>query len=777
MRKYRVLLPAPGNTPPTWLYVLIALLLSLGFLTSWGQSSSCAAPGFSQLSTFYSGGTDPRSLVTTDFNNDGKADLAVINFSTLNVAVFLGTGTGSFGSATTFPVNSGPMALTSGRFNNDPWTDLAVTNIFSHDVSLYYGNGDGSFSNGPALPSGGLAPDAIVSGDFNGDAKADLAVAHFTTNDVTILTGDGNGNFALSAQVATGGTNPETLTAGDFNGDGWLDLAAAHTNSNSITVLLGNGSGGILSTTSFSSGGDRPRFITSGQLNNDNFADLVVSNENTGNVVAFWGSNSGTYPVAANFSSGVSPVGIAISDLNGDAKADLAVANYGSSPKNIAIYLGSGTGSFGLLASYASGGTGPFRIVAADFNSDGKPDLAASNEQSDNIGVLLYTCLDSDGDGSPDDQDCAPYDPTVYPGARDLCDGKDNNCNGIDGEDAAAPDFSFTAPVDPVPITSAVTLSISFSGDNINKIEVNWGDGSTSSAAFQDHTSSPSHIYASAGVYTLTITLSDLCGHATTKQYTYVVVYDPSDGFVTGGGWILSPLGAYAQDPALTGKAHFGFVAKYQKGQTVPTGNTQFEFQAGALNFKSSAYEWLVIAGGKAQFKGSGTINGSGSYGFLLSATDGNLQQPTAADQFRIKIWDKTSGTTVYDNQPASDDYAGATTALAEGAVVIHQQGATNTTTSGRLGEKAPLAPTSALTITAWPNPSKGHFILRVQSSSDVPVQVRVLDVLGRVLEVRHNLPAHSPVSFGSRYRPGLYFVEVKQGTQRQMLSLTKQDH
>src|SRR5918995_6503215 len=95
-----------------------------------------------------------------------------------------------------------------------------------------------------------------------------------------------------------------------------------------------------------------------------------------------------------------------------------------------------------------------------------------------------------------------------------------------------------------------------------------------------------------------------------TCTFQFVVVFNPSAGFVTGGGWIQSPPGAYTEDPTLTGKATFGFVSKYKKGATVPDGTTEFEFNAGNLYFQSSSYQWLVVAGGtKAQFKGSGTIN------------------------------------------------------------------------------------------------------------------------------------------------------------------------
>ena len=136
------------------------------------------------------------------------------------------------------------------------------------------------------------------------------------------------------------------------------------------------------------------------------------------------------------------------------------------------------------------------------------------------------------------------------------------------------------------------------------------------------------------------------------------VVYDPSAGFVTGGGWIDSPAGSYAADTSLSGKATFGFVAKYKKGANVPDGNTEFQFKAGDLNFSSTSYEWLVVAGSAAQFKGEGTINGEGSYSFRIWADDG------ATDTFRIQIWDANG--IVYDN--------GAQQSLGGGSIVVHSK-------------------------------------------------------------------------------------------------------
>src|SRR5262249_58502429 len=128
------------------------------------------------------------------------------------------------------------------------------------------------------------------------------------------------------------------------------------------------------------------------------------------------------------------------------------------------------------------------------------------------------------------------------------------------------------------------------------------------------------------------------------SYFQYVVVYDPSAGFVTGGGWINSPAGAYPANPGLTGKATFGFVSKYQSGNSVPTGNTEFQFRAGDFNFKSTSYDWLVVGGAKARFKGTGTVNGSGSYGFMLTAIDGDVSGGGGVGKFRIRIWNKDTG-------------------------------------------------------------------------------------------------------------------------------------
>jgi hypothetical protein len=240
---------------------------------------------------------------------------------------------------------------------------------------------------------------------------------------------------------------------------------------------------------------------------------------------------------------------------------------------------------------------------------------------------------------------------------------------------------AISASVDPQPVGTAVNASASFSDPGTGDIHTatwDWGDGNTSAGTVGSGTVGPdSHAYTTPGVYTVQLTVTDDDGGVGQSIYQYVVVYDPAGGFVTGGGWITSPAGAYPADPSLTGKANFGFNSKYKNGASVPTGNTQFQFQVANLNFKSTSYEWLVVAGSHAKYKGVGAINGNGNYGFMLTATDGQVNGGGGVDKFRIKIWDKNNGdAVVYDNQMGQGDDSNAGTALGGGSIVIHKGGA-----------------------------------------------------------------------------------------------------
>ena len=288
-----------------------------------------------------------------------------------------------------------------------------------------------------------------------------------------------------------------------------------------------------------------------------------------------------------------------------------------------------------------------------------------------------FDCGDGGGYGAFSTASTATC-PTLYDGVRAVG-GQIRDKDGGVREYAASVTVINSVPIlAPLVLTSdlaQVGTTIQFTSvftdppyPNFDVLLWDWGDGSTDTV---DQATSPTtiaHTYTEPGVYSIALTITDIDGDAVTGTYNYVVIYNPEGGFVTGGGWIDSPVGAYTPDPSLVGKATFGFVSKYKKGASTPTGNTEFQFQAGGINFRSTTYEWLVVNqnGTNAQFKGSGTINGAldpngNEFKFMLWAGD------DSPDTFRIRIWwDEAGGVEheVYDN--------GFDQAIGGGSIVVH---------------------------------------------------------------------------------------------------------
>jgi hypothetical protein len=180
--------------------------------------------------------------------------------------------------------------------------------------------------------------------------------------------------------------------------------------------------------------------------------------------------------------------------------------------------------------------------------------------------------------------------------------------------------------------------------------------------------------FAEAGGPQVCVRGTDAAGNTTAPTCILLVVFDASAGFVTGGGWFDSPVSAcpiFCR--GAVGRAQVSFVSRYQKGASIPTGETSFEFQAGNLRFKSSSYQWLVVDGRSAvaQYAGSGSVNGVSGYGFRMTVYDAALKR-VGSDGIRMKITD--SSRVIYDNKAgSSDDTSPANTQrIGGGNIVIH---------------------------------------------------------------------------------------------------------
>ncbi len=278
-------------------------------------------------------------------------------------------------------------------------------------------------------------------------------------------------------------------------------------------------------------------------------------------------------------------------------------------------------------------------------------------------------------------------------------------------------------------------------------------------------------------VYIVKLIITDHCGETAEAYYEYIVIFDPTGGFVTGGGWIDSPVGASKLYPLVTGKANFGFNAKYKNGKNNTNevdGNTNFQFKAGDLHFSSSAHHnmSLVISGAKATYTGEGTINGSGSYEFRLIAIDGDLLG-NSPDKFRIKIWTKGNPSDViYDNQRGTSESSDDATILGGGSIVIHKPKSNNKTAD--VVEKTvaieggvELTTVEILSsLAVAPNPVKTDARVRFSLIEDAEVALRVYDFGGREVArlFSGNLKANQvqEVEFLRRNLPsGVYIVKL----------------
>jgi Putative Ig domain/FG-GAP-like repeat/Domain of unknown function (DUF4114) len=331
-------------------------------------------------------GSDPYSATVTDFNSDGKADLAVTNYDTANASVLLGNGNGSFGTATNFAVGANPFTIVSADFNSDGKADLVTSGYKDGKISLLLGIGNGSFGTAIDFAVGTHLIDIAV-GDFNRDGKPDLAVADDSAN-LAFLSGNGAGSFGTPTKLAIG-TTPISVTVGDANGDGIVDLIAANSGDNNLSVLFGDGQGnfGVVNNVAV---GNSPAVAAVGDFNRDGIPDLAAANYKVNSIAVLLGTGNGQFGAATNFAVGNVPFSLSVKDLNGDGNLDLATVN--NSGNSASVLLGTGTGSFAPVKNFAVGDNPGFGTFG-DFNNDGRFDLVSVNRGSNNVSVLLNSTV------------------------------------------------------------------------------------------------------------------------------------------------------------------------------------------------------------------------------------------------------------------------------------------------------------------------------------------------------------------------------------------------
>ena len=390
------------------------------------------------------------SIATADFNGDGNLDLAFTKVGGYNTApanalkVLFGDGTGNFSGLVSFAAGfGGGRNIVISDFNVDGRPDVAMP--AGSAINIYLNNGAGGFTAAPDVTNVTL-PNKIVAADFNRDCIPDLAVSRVSTgNTVSIILGTGTGTFG-SPLVIPVTNQPENLAVGDFNRDKKVDLAIRRSGSAAatpnFTILPGNGGGGFGSafelTLAAPTAGVTP-FLATADVNRDGKDDIIIGRQ--GGFFNYWG-NSALFTRTENDYDGDLKTDLTVfrpsdddwfvqqttrgfftvhwgnsndkltpADYDGDGKTDIAIWREGP-PFAAAFWILQSSDSTVRVAQF--GQTGDDSRVVGDWDGDGKADMAvyrnaAIGSQSyfffrgslnNPDGNITYVPWGTDGDGA-----------------------------------------------------------------------------------------------------------------------------------------------------------------------------------------------------------------------------------------------------------------------------------------------------------------------------------------------------------------------------------------
>jgi PKD repeat protein len=250
----------------------------------------------------------------------------------------------------------------------------------------------------------------VAIGDLDGDGKADIVVVNSQTNNISIFrnisTIGSITNVSFSAKVDfTTDLGPQSVAIGDIDCDGKLDLVVTNALSSNVSVFRNTSTIGVINSSSFAPkvnfiSGINPSSVKISDLDNDGRPDMAVANASSNTISVFRNVSTigsitiNSFSPKVDFTTSSNPYFIAVGDLDGDMKSDLAVVNYSSN--TVSVFHNKSTSGNIFLSSFASKvdfatGASPRSIVIGDLDGDGKPDIAVANYGSSTISILRNT--------------------------------------------------------------------------------------------------------------------------------------------------------------------------------------------------------------------------------------------------------------------------------------------------------------------------------------------------------------------------------------------------
>jgi hypothetical protein len=373
---------------------LLASLVALLPATAARAAEAVPEPGDSKLFdtwTGYQSGRFLEGVVTGDFNADGAPDVAWArqDFGANRMMVQLNLGDGTLAASVEYTAISQSNDIKAGDLEGDGDLDLVVVSqgdsLSNTIIDLYFNNGAGAFTR--QTTTGGSGPRKLALEDLNGDDRPDIAVTNYwgSSDDISVVLNNGNGTFGAEARYPIGDF-PTGITATDLDGDGDRDLAVARQQSGGqikIHLLTNNGAGAfaqarVLSITSFT--GDP--VVVSADWDNDTDQDLAVSGLSSDSTVWILTNIGGLNFSTTSYPSGYSAFDMRPADIDLDGDIDLLTTDYSSNAGEFVLLKNNGNGTFAPPISIESG-RNPHDMDVADFNLDGRPDIAVANRVTD----------------------------------------------------------------------------------------------------------------------------------------------------------------------------------------------------------------------------------------------------------------------------------------------------------------------------------------------------------------------------------------------------------
>lgn len=362
--------------------ILRSTLLTIGCLAATMAPVHAANPWFatavqSSLSNGLGPGPAPRGSATADFNSDGKPDVVTIsNFTQGNILLATGNGDGTFTQAGEIAGSSGAQGLDAGDVNGDGKPDVVAASTST--MTVYYGNGAGGFTTGPSYAQtlGGQVEPRLL--DLNGDGKLDVAAPTFTA--IQTLINNGNGTFTAGPTTQLPGTGAVSAIApARLNSDNKADLFAVDGASGTAFALTSTGGGNFAVSSGLYLSGLVPEDAVAIDLNGDGYDDLATIGSFSFSLTTALTNGQGSFTnvVGTTTFGGPGPTSMSAADFNHDGRQDLAISWLASPTGGVRILAGNGTVSPTLIGDFTVPAF-PQNPMIADFNHDGKPDIVTA---------------------------------------------------------------------------------------------------------------------------------------------------------------------------------------------------------------------------------------------------------------------------------------------------------------------------------------------------------------------------------------------------------------